>query len=118
MLDVDTTSSNPMPRSSLEPSHSSRHAWRSTSLTKGQCDVCGKARAPTRSARCSKLCSDRVGKRQIGTGQDRIAIGRFSAGNCGMELGERGRRNAKHLCRSFSTPHRLDTSSNTMSECS
>ena len=30
---------------------------------------------------CSKLCSRRVGKRQIGTGQDRIAIRRISAGN-------------------------------------
>jgi hypothetical protein len=30
---------------------------------------------------CSKLCSERVDKRQIGTGCDRIAIGRFSAGN-------------------------------------
>jgi hypothetical protein len=30
---------------------------------------------------CSKLCSERVGKRQIGTRQDKIAIGRFSAGN-------------------------------------
>jgi hypothetical protein len=29
---------------------------------------------------CSTLCSDRVGKRQIGTRQDRTAIGRFSAG--------------------------------------
>lgn len=26
-------------------------------------------------ALCSKLCSDRVGKRRIGTGQDRIGIG-------------------------------------------
>ena len=31
--------------------------------------------------RCSKLCSDRVGKRQIGTRQDRISIRRFLAGN-------------------------------------
>jgi hypothetical protein len=31
--------------------------------------------------RCSKLCSDRVGKPQIGTRQDRVVIGRFSAGN-------------------------------------
>ena len=30
---------------------------------------------------CSKLCSDRVDKRQIGTGRDRIASWRFSAGN-------------------------------------
>ena len=32
-------------------------------------------------ALCSKLCSYRDGKREIGIGQDRIAIGRFSAGN-------------------------------------
>src|SRR5713226_6846829 len=31
--------------------------------------------------RCSKLCSDRVGKRRIGTRLDRMAIGGFSAGN-------------------------------------
>jgi hypothetical protein len=31
--------------------------------------------------RCSKLCSEPVGKRQIGTRRDRIAIRRFSAGN-------------------------------------
>jgi hypothetical protein len=30
---------------------------------------------------CSKLCSDRVGKRQIGTRRDGIAIGRFVAEN-------------------------------------
>ena len=30
---------------------------------------------------CSNLCSERVGKWQIGTRQDRIAIGRFLAGN-------------------------------------
>jgi hypothetical protein len=30
---------------------------------------------------CSILCSARVGKRQISTGEDRIAIERFSAGN-------------------------------------
>ena len=35
----------------------------------------------SRQQRCSKLCSDRVGKRRIGRRQDRIAIGRFSAGN-------------------------------------
>ena len=36
---------------------------------------------PDHEALCSKLCSSRVGKRQIGTGQDRIAIRSFSAGN-------------------------------------
>jgi hypothetical protein len=30
---------------------------------------------------CSKLCSDRVAKRRIGTGQDRIAIEAFLVGN-------------------------------------
>jgi hypothetical protein len=43
-------------------------------------------RVPGRSRRvpfawCSKLCSDRVGKRQIGTRRDGIAIGRFVAEN-------------------------------------
>ena len=33
-------------------------------------------------ALCSKLCSSRVGKRQIGTGRDRRTIGRLLAGNC------------------------------------
>ncbi len=43
--------------------------------------VCPEARlSPCRW--CSKLCSDRVGKGWIGTGRDRIAIGRFLAGNC------------------------------------
>jgi hypothetical protein len=32
-------------------------------------------------ALCSKLCSRRVGKRRIGTGQDGIEIGSFQAGN-------------------------------------
>jgi hypothetical protein len=31
---------------------------------------------------CSELCSDRVGKAQIGTRKDGITLGRFSAGNC------------------------------------
>ena len=31
--------------------------------------------------RCSKLCSDRVDKRQIGTRRDRSVIGLFLAGN-------------------------------------
>jgi hypothetical protein len=34
-----------------------------------------------RRALCCKLCSDRDGKREIGIGQDEIAIGRSSAGN-------------------------------------
>ena len=39
---------------------------------------------------CSKLCSDRVGQRRIGTGRDKIAIGRFSAGNCKIRRDLRG----------------------------
>ena len=42
---------------------------------------------------CSKLCSDRVGKRQIGTRQDRNAVAEFSAGNgeIGPNCGESDR---------------------------
>jgi hypothetical protein len=43
-----------------------------------------------RSALCSKLCSSRVGKRGIGTGRDRIAIGRFSARNRKIRRDSRG----------------------------
>jgi hypothetical protein len=44
---------------------------------------------------CSKLCSERVDKRQIGTGWDRIALARFSAGN--RKTGRDSREGARAL---------------------
>jgi hypothetical protein len=39
---------------------------------------------------CSKLCSKPVSKGRIGTGQDRIEIATFSAGNLKMRRDSRG----------------------------
>jgi hypothetical protein len=50
---------------------------RSPSVTTARYSVPASARL---TPKCSKLCSNRVGKPQIGTAQDRIAIRRFSAG--------------------------------------